>query len=63
MAQISEWIASTEAQPWVAQVEPAAQAVDGSASLEITRQTGVTWRGFGGTFNELGWMSLQHLSS
>jgi glucosylceramidase len=62
VAAITEWIISTEAQPWQKQGDPVARHYDGQADLEVTDQTGVTWRGFGGTFNELGWLSLQHLS-
>ena len=56
MAQISEWITVQDSPGWRGK---ASASGGGSASLGCI-QTGVTWRGFGGTFNELGWISLQH---
>jgi glucosylceramidase len=58
------WVTSTPESPWrqnppdqSAPVPPAAESLD----LVITADRDQTWEGFGGCFNELGWIALQVL--
>jgi len=55
-----EWIRSTPEQPWIIRDVPPA-CVD-EASLKVLPDPGQTWKGFGGCFNELGWIALSKLA-
>ena len=56
---MTKWICTTEDKPWQAlKAEPGG----GPAGLSDTGERDQTWRGFGGCFNELGWMALQALA-
>ncbi len=57
---LTRWISTTPAQPWHDQaVSPAAAAT--GADLRFTGTRHQRWRGFGGCFNELGWIALSAL--
>jgi glucosylceramidase len=53
------WIATTPSQPWVEQ--PVSAAAPAGAALRLSGTTDQTWEGFGGCFNELGWIALSGL--
>ncbi len=53
------WIATTPATPWVEQPLPA--AAPAGATLRLSGTDHQTWEGFGGCFNELGWIALAGL--
>ena len=56
LAQKAQWICTTAGSPW--QERPLTQStVEPNLWLDGTRDQ--TWRGFGGCFNELGWIALQ----
>jgi len=50
------WISTTPAQPWL-QKKPNL-AADGRPNLELSGDVHQAWEGFGGCFNELGWLAL-----
>ncbi len=57
-------IATRESAIWQTQAVPRALSMDSwgaPADLVITDQHTITWKGFGGCFNELGWRALSHL--
>ena len=56
----TEWICTTEDQPWQTGAPGTGQ---GPVGLADTGQRDQTWRGFGGCFNELGWRALQGLTA
>jgi len=56
------WITSTEKSPWTSRLLP--RSVRPSApTLECGAATADVWEGFGGCFNELGWIALSRLSA
>lgn len=54
-------ITTTESQPWQRTALPVRTPMPG-ADLAITGERRQNWEGFGGCFNELGWIALGHLS-
>lgn len=54
-------ILTTADRPWQSVPAPRAVAAESQPDLRITGDEGATWRGFGGCFNELGWVALGHL--
>lgn len=54
------WITSTPSRRWQPRRCPVAGAT-GAANLVITAETRQWWEGFGGCFNELGWIALLKL--
>ncbi len=55
-------IATDEIGPWRELSAPEAATSGSPADLSISDDYTVTWQGFGGCFNELGWRALQHLA-
>ena len=53
---LTRWIATTPAAPWQAMPLPAPSA--GTDTLALTAARHQRWEGFGGCFNELGWIAL-----
>lgn len=60
MKKTIEWVSTTEAKPWVRRTAKAV-GLDRNGDLEITGEKGQVWEGFGGCFNELGWIALEKL--
>ncbi len=59
-----KWICTTEKSPWVEQDSPSFTTVPGMPGVLIdTSKTLQTVEGFGGSFNEYGWLALKQLSS
>jgi glucosylceramidase len=59
MAQTIRWIETTPECPWNHRdISTQDTALD---TLEITGEEGQVIEGFGGCFNELGWIALSHL--
>ena len=61
MTLIPDTIITTASQPWVASQALRPAPVAARPDLVITDDTSITWQGFGGCFNELGWIALGHL--
>jgi len=60
---VIRWISTTEKAPWVEQPSPSFSEVPGMPSVFIdTKKTEQTVEGFGGSFNEYGWLALKQLS-
>lgn len=55
------WISSNPSRAWVSERVPAVGRA--RATLAATGREGQVWEGFGGCFNELGWIALSHLAS
>lgn len=63
-AQI-EWTSTTQAQPWKQRLVSALKVADVGVSPQIFIRTNKTYQtidGFGGSFNELGWVALSRAS-
>lgn len=61
MATLTQWISTTPDARW--QTRPTtATAATGEAGLALTGAGYQTWEGFGGCFNELGWVAMRSLS-
>jgi len=56
---MKQWVTTTQEQPWM-ENGTAIQAA-GADTLELTGERAQTIEGFGGCFNELGWIALQKL--
>lgn len=56
----NEWYCTTPEQPWIRRDVPPASGNPGT--LTVRAGNGPSWKGFGGCFNELGWMALAKLS-
>lgn len=54
------WIASTERRPWQSG-GPLGSTRKGDVNLALDGRQDQVWEGFGGCFNELGWLALQSL--
>lgn len=64
MGQTIQWISSTREQQWVAQKAPGSLGNSGKrADLTVTDELQQDIDGFGGCFNELGYVALNHLPS
>ncbi len=59
MTRITRHLSSTPDARWTEQ--PAGSAAAGEAALALTGARHQTWEGFGGCFNELGWIALAGL--
>ena len=57
----NEWIVTTREKPWMRRADPALGK--GAPVLRVRSDAGQIWKGFGGCFNELGWIALGRLSS
>lgn len=65
--RVLRWISTTPCTPWQEKPIPESERTDSSVSadfmdLTITPSRDQTWEGFGGCFNELGWIALSVLS-
>jgi glucosylceramidase len=58
---MTEWICTTEQKPWARRKLTA--AAGRTANLQPNGRIDQTWEGFGGCFNELGWIELKQLPS
>lgn len=64
IAQKAQWVSSTQTNNWTVKTVAATTSKNTAADAEIlTGSTKQTVNGFGGCFNELGWTSLQLLST
>ncbi|MFD1177367.1 glycoside hydrolase family 30 beta sandwich domain-containing protein [Paenibacillus puldeungensis] len=62
MGQPKRWISSVREEQWVEKAVPSGTDVGGAADLTLTSDVYQTVEGFGGCFNELGYVALNHLS-
>ncbi|MHB9133098.1 MAG: glycoside hydrolase family 30 protein [Armatimonadota bacterium] len=58
---LSQWISTTPASPWQEREIP--RSADAQPDLQISGERYQTWQGFGGCFNELGWVALSGLDT
>lgn len=56
----NEWYCTTPEQPWIQREVPPVSSTSGT--LTIRDGKGPLWKGFGGCFNELGWIALTKLT-
>lgn len=60
------WISSTAEQPWQQMPEPIVGPGNPDTPMQVRVERGTTYQtidGFGGCFNELGWVALQNASA
>lgn len=56
---LTRWVSTTADRAWNEKSGPAPGAAE--PNLRLTGERGRTWEGFGGCFNELGWLALSSL--
>ncbi|MDY7080147.1 MAG: beta-glycosidase, partial [Chloroflexota bacterium] len=57
---LKRWVVSTPDNCW-REVSCAVEPAGGEVGLQVTSSGEQTWEGFGGCFNELGWIALLKL--
>jgi len=62
MTKPPTWTATTSTKLWQ-EKELLSSGADSDATLHITEDRAQEWRGFGGCFNELGWIALSRLDA